>query len=97
MSSPRLDGRVDEYIDRLPEWQQENCRQVRAVVHAADPEVEEPIKGSVRRYFVHQGRICALLAVKDYVNVFSTTQRWPTQRASSNATARSVQNPRRTI
>ena len=64
------DPRVDHYIDRLPVWQQEICRQVRDLVHAADPEVEETIKRSVQPYFVLNGNICALLAAKDHVNVF---------------------------
>ena len=33
--------RVDAYIDALPDWQQAICRQVRNLVHAADPEVTE--------------------------------------------------------
>ena len=64
------DPRVDEYIDALPAWQQAICREVRELVHAADPEVEETIKRSVQPYFVLQGNICALLATKDHVNVF---------------------------
>jgi hypothetical protein len=64
------DPRVDEYIDALPDWQQAICRQVRELVHAADPEVEETIKRRVQPYFVLQGNICALLATKDHVNVF---------------------------
>jgi hypothetical protein len=61
---------VDEYIDALPDWQQAICREVRELVHAADPEVEETIKRRVQPYFVLQGNICALLAAKDHVNVF---------------------------
>jgi hypothetical protein len=64
------DPRVDQYIDALPEWQQAICRQVRDLVHSADPEVEETIKRSVQPYFVLKGNICALLATKDHVNVF---------------------------
>jgi hypothetical protein len=67
--SVRAGSRVDEYIGRLPGWQQAVCQQVRRLVHAADPEVEETIKRSVRPYFVLQGNICALLAAKDHVNV----------------------------
>ena len=37
------DPRVDAYIDALPEWQQDICRQVRDLVHAADDEVTETI------------------------------------------------------
>ncbi len=64
------DPRVDEYIAALPEWQQVICQQVRDLVHAGDPEVEETIKRRVQPYFVLQGNICALLAAKDHVNVF---------------------------
>ncbi len=64
------DPRVDTYIDALPRWQQDICRKVRTLVHAADPEVTETIKRSTQPYFVLQGNICALLAAKDHVNVF---------------------------
>jgi hypothetical protein len=66
----RVDPRVDAYIDALPDWQQAICRKVRALVHAADPEVVETIKRTDRPYFVLDGNICALLAAKDHVNVF---------------------------
>jgi hypothetical protein len=65
-----VDPRVDAYIDALPDWQQVICREVRALVHAADPDVAETIKFTNRPYFVLQGNICALLAAKDHVNVF---------------------------
>jgi hypothetical protein len=64
------DPRVDAYIGSLPDWQQAICRQVRALVHAADPEVAEAIKRTKYPYFVLGGNICALLAAKDHVNVF---------------------------
>jgi hypothetical protein len=64
------DSRVDAYIDALPGWQQEICREVRELVHAADPEVTETIKRTTQPYFVLEGNICALLAAKDHVNVF---------------------------
>ena len=66
----KADPRVDAYIDSLPDWQQEICRKVRDLVHAADPEVSETIKRTNRPYFVLDGNICALLAAKDHVNVF---------------------------
>jgi hypothetical protein len=64
------DPRVDDYIDALPDWQQAICRQIRDLVHAADPDVVETVKFKVRPYFVLQGNVCALLAAKDHVNVF---------------------------
>jgi hypothetical protein len=62
--------RVDDYIDALPAWQQDICREVRRLVHAADPEVQETIKRTVQPYFVLQGNVCALLAAKKHVSVF---------------------------
>src|SRR5205809_8074070 len=64
------DPRVDAYIDALPVWQQAVCREVRELIHAADPDVSETIKRTNRPYFVLQGNICALLAAKDHVNIF---------------------------
>jgi hypothetical protein len=64
------DARVDAYIDALPGWQRAVCREVRDLVHAADPAVTETIKFRDRPYFVLEGNICALLAAKDHVNVF---------------------------
>jgi hypothetical protein len=64
------DPRVDDYISSLPSWQQSICQEVRDLVHAADPEVEETIKRTRQPYFVLHGNICALLAAKTHVNVF---------------------------
>ena len=65
-----VDPRVDAYIDALPEWQQAICREVRDLVHAADPAIVETIKRTRQPYFVLEGNVCALLAAKDHVNVF---------------------------
>jgi hypothetical protein len=64
------DPRVDDFIEALPEWQQAICREVRELVHSADPEVSETIKRTTQPYFVLDGNICALLAAKSHVNVF---------------------------
>ncbi len=64
------DPRVDDYIARLPGWQQDICQRLRDLIHAADPEVAETIKRTVQPYFVLQGNVCALLAAKDHVNLF---------------------------
>lgn len=64
------DSRVDAYIDALPPWQQAICRRVRALLHEADPEIEETIKRSVQPYFVLWGNVAALLAAKHHVTVF---------------------------
>ncbi len=68
--SDRADPRVDAYIDALPAWQRQICRQVRELAHAVAPDVTETIKRTVQPYFVLDGNICALLATKDHVNVF---------------------------
>ncbi len=64
------DQRVDDYIDLLPDWQQQICHRLRDLIHAADPEVSETIKRSDRPYFVLEGNVCALLAAKDHINLF---------------------------
>ena len=66
----RRDPRVDAYIDPLPDWQREVCTELRRLIHAADPAIEETIKRSVQPYFVLDGNVCALLATKDHVNLF---------------------------
>jgi len=65
-----VDPRVDAYIDKLPAWQQDLCRELRDLIHAADPEIVETIKFRDRPYFVLEGNVCALLAAKSHVNVF---------------------------
>ena len=64
------DPRVDDYLDPLPDWQRAICRELRDLIHAADPQITETIKRSVRPYFVLEGNVCALLATKDHVNLF---------------------------
>lgn len=64
------DPRVDAYIDALPDWQQAICEQLRDIIHAAEPEIEETIKRTVQPYFVLKGNVCALLATKDHINLF---------------------------
>src|SRR6266487_88454 len=70
MSAYQTDPRIDEYIQTLPGWQQEMCRQVRDLVHAADPDVTETIKRTRQPYYTLHGNICALLGAKDHLNIF---------------------------
>ena len=71
MSAPspsyETDPGVDDYIDRLPDWQQAICRELRDLIHGADPDISETIKRTVQPHFVLQGNACALLATKDHV------------------------------
>jgi len=74
MDEPRSiearDPRVDAYMAALPEWQQVICRELREVIHDADPAIAETIKRRVRPYFVLEGNVCALLAARAHVNLF---------------------------
>ena len=66
----KREPRIDAYIGRLPGWQGAICAELRDLIHAAAPEVEETIKRTVQPYFVLDGNVCALLAAKDHVNLF---------------------------
>ena len=70
MARNNTDPRVDAYINTLPAWQQDICRRIRDLVHAADSDVVETIKRTRYPYFVLEGNVCALLAAKSWVNVF---------------------------
>jgi hypothetical protein len=70
MARNNTDPRVDAYIEGLPEWQQSICRRIRALAHAADPELVETIKRTRQPFFTLKGNVCALLAAKEWVNVF---------------------------
>jgi uncharacterized protein YdeI (YjbR/CyaY-like superfamily) len=60
---PTLDPRIDAYIAAAPEFAQPILTHLRAVVHAACPEVEETIKWS-SPHFQYQGMLCHMVAFK---------------------------------
>jgi hypothetical protein len=96
VSTYRTDPRIDEYIGSLPGWQQNICRRVRDLVHAADPDVIETIKRTRLPYFTLGGNVCALLAAKDHVNVFIYDPIAPDpegiiNKGRDNLTARAIQ------
>jgi len=64
------DPRVDTWIGALPEWQAEIFRELRELIHEADPGIEETIKRTTQPYFVLDGNVCAFLAAKDHCNLF---------------------------
>jgi hypothetical protein len=64
------DPRVDDYLQRLPDWQRETLQRVREVLHRTDPAMTETIKRTVQPYFVLDGNVAAFLAARDHVNVF---------------------------
>jgi len=87
---------VDAYLEPLPTWQRQVCQELREIVRAADPDIEETIKRSVQPYFVLQGNVCALLATKDHVNLFLYDPTVPDphgliNQGLGNATARAIQ------
>ena len=92
----RAHPQVDSYIAGLPDWQQAICTELREIVWATDPGIEETIKRTVQPYFVLQGNVCALLATKDHVNLFlyDPTVSDPSRvinQGHDNLTARSIQ------
>lgn len=92
----KIDPRIDDYIESLPKWQQEICKEIRKLVHQADPEIVETIKRTYRPYFVLNGNICALFATKDHVNVFIYDPIAPDpeniiNQGKGNITARAIQ------
>ena len=96
MSVDQTDPRVDHFINTLPDWQQDICRQVRELVHAANPDVTETIKRTRQPYFILDGNICALLAAKDHVNVFiydpiASDPEGIINQGQGNLTARAIQ------
>jgi hypothetical protein len=96
MNIQHSDKRIDQYISTLPEWQQDICKRVRSLVHAADPDIVETIKRTDRPYFTLEGNICALQATKDHVNVFIYDPIAPDpegiiNQGEGNLTARSLQ------
>ena len=96
MSAYQTDPRVDQYISSLPDWQQDIARQVRDLVHAADPDVTETIKRSRQPYFTLDGNICALLGAKNHLNIFIYDPIAPDpegiiNQGQGNLTARAIQ------
>ncbi|HEX8983685.1 MAG TPA: DUF1801 domain-containing protein [Ktedonobacterales bacterium] len=96
MNTYHTDGRVDDYISTLPDWQQEICRRVRKIAHAADSDVVETIKRTNRPYFILDGNICALLAAREHVNIFIYDPIAPDpegiiNQGQNNLTARAIQ------
>jgi hypothetical protein len=60
---PTLDPRIDAYIAASPAFAQPILTHVRAVIHAACPDVEETMKWS-RPHFQYKGMLCQMSAFK---------------------------------
>lgn len=62
---PKLDPRVDTYIERSAEFAQPILRFLRETVHAACPEVEETLKWGMPTFMYH-GILCSMAAFKQH-------------------------------
>lgn len=62
---PKIDPRVDAYIAASPEFARPILAHLRAIVHAACPDVEEAIKWS-RPHFQYKGMLCQVSAFKEH-------------------------------
>lgn len=62
-SMPTLDPRIDAYIAKSEDFAQPILIHLRALVHAACPEVEETMKWSMP-HFMYQGMLCGMSAFK---------------------------------
>jgi len=87
---------TDDFLAALPDWQRRICSRVRALIHEAEPAVEEMIKRGDRPYFVLAGNICALQAAKDHINIFIYDPIAPDpdgiiNQGQNNKTARAIQ------
>jgi uncharacterized protein YdeI (YjbR/CyaY-like superfamily) len=61
----RRDPRVDPYIEKSAPFAQPILKHLRAVVHAACPEVEEGLKWRMP-HFMHKGIVCSMAAFRQH-------------------------------
>ena len=62
---PIIDPRIDAYIAASPEYARPILAHLRAMVHAACPQVEETMKWS-RPHFQYKGMLCQISAFKEH-------------------------------
>ncbi|HEX6930335.1 MAG TPA: YdeI/OmpD-associated family protein [Gammaproteobacteria bacterium] len=65
---PKLDKRVDAYIQKSPEFARPVLKKLRATWHKACPDIEETIKWGVP-YFTRNGLVGGIAAFKSHVAV----------------------------
>jgi hypothetical protein len=87
---------VDAYVAALPPWQRDLCADLRQMIRAADPDIEETTKRGGKPYYVLDGNVCAILATKDHVNLFLYDPDVPdpaglVNQGHDNKTARAIQ------
>ncbi len=61
-------AQIDAYLSGLPAWQRQTLSRLRALVHEADPAIEEAWKWDTP-VFAHGGNVCAIGAFADHVKV----------------------------
>src|SRR2546430_17673594 len=59
------DQRIDAYIAKSAEFAQPILRELREIVHAGCPEVEEAMKWSFP-HFMYKGMLCSMAAFKEH-------------------------------
>jgi len=64
---PKLDPRVDAYIDSAAEFARPVLAHVRALVHRTCPDVEETLKWRMPTFMYH-GILCGMAAFKEHVS-----------------------------
>jgi hypothetical protein len=60
--------KIDEQIANAPDWRGQLLKQLRQLIHEADPEIQEAWKWNTA-VFVHGKNICAIAAFKDHVKI----------------------------
>src|SRR5665213_1127302 len=63
------DPRIDAYIDKSPEFAKPILTQVRAMVHAACPDVEETMKWSMPHFYYEGQMLCGVAAFNEHAAV----------------------------
>lgn len=61
-------NKIDSYINKLPQWQQDICTELRTLIHEAAPEIEEDWKWNSPA-FSHNGLVCWFWAFKKWVSI----------------------------
>jgi len=65
----KYNAKVDEYIEKSPDFSKPVLNQIRAVVHECHPDIEEAIKWKFPT-FMYKGKIlCSMVSFKQYCSM----------------------------
>lgn len=64
---PEASRQISEYIEDMPEWSREMCTKLRAIIHKADPQMQEDWKWGPN--FNHNGMVCGIGSFKKHVSL----------------------------